>query len=103
MSKTEIFSSKLLGEHYCKVTHDSGLTIYVFPKEMSTVYGILSVNFGGSVSEYVSNGEKIEIPQGCAHFLEHKMFDNDDKSNADDIFSSLGAYDNAYTSSERTA
>ncbi len=103
MSKQELFSSELLGESYYKINHDSGLTIYVFPKEMSTTYGVFSVNFGGSVNEYLSDGEKVEIPQGCAHFLEHKLFENEDGSNADDNFSSLGAYDNAYTSSDRTA
>ena len=97
------YKSDLLGEKYYKIMLESGLKVYVFPKNMSSTYGIFSVNFGGSVTEYDLGGKKVVLPEGCAHFLEHKMFDNPDGSNADDVFSSLGAYDNAYTSSERTA
>ncbi len=103
MSEFKIFSSDLLGEKYFMARHKSGLTVCVFPKDMTTTYGILSVNFGGNVTEYMKNGEKIIIPEGCAHFLEHKLFDNPDGTNADDVFSSLGAYCNAYTSNDRTA
>ena len=103
MSEMTRFDSHLLGEHYYKIEHDSGLSIYVFPKDMSTTYGIFSVNFGGCAENYIKNGKKYSLPQGCAHFLEHKLFENSDGSNADDAFSALGAYDNAYTSGERTA
>ena len=103
MSEIKRFDSALLGEHYFKIDHDSGLTVYVFPKKLSTTYGVFSVNFGGNAIEYSLDGEKVVLPQGCAHFLEHKLFENEDGSNADDVFSSLGAYDNAYTSNERTA
>ena len=103
MKKFEVFSSDLLGEKYYKTVHKSGLTVCVFPKDMSTTYGVLSVNFGGNTTKYTKNGEPVTIPLGCAHFLEHKLFDNPDGTNADDIFSSLGAYCNAYTSNDRTA
>ena len=103
MSNIKRFDSSLLGEHYYKIEHDSGLSVFVFPKNLSTTYGVFSVNFGGNALEYEIDGEKVSVPQGCAHFLEHKLFENEDGSNADDIFSSLGAYDNAYTSNERTA
>ena len=103
MSEIVKYSWALLGEHYFKINHDSGLRIFVFPKNLSTTYGIFSVNFGGNAVKYECRGEEVTLPQGCAHFLEHKLFENEDGSNADDIFSSLGAYDNAYTSNERTA
>jgi len=103
MSEKIRFESSLLGEHYYKIDHDSGLTVYVFPKKLSTAYGIFSVNFGGNAVEYRCGDELVRLPQGCAHFLEHKLFENEDGGTADDVFSSLGAYDNAYTSNERTA
>ena len=103
MSEFNVFESKLLSEKYYKTVHESGLTVYVFPKNMSSTYGILSVNFGGSVTEYECDGKRTVLPEGCAHFLEHKLFDNSDGTNADDVFSSLGAYCNAYTSSDKTA
>lgn len=102
MSEFKVFTSELLGEKYYKAKHKSGLDVYVFPKDMSTTYGLLSVNFGGRVTEYEKNGEKTVLPEGCAHFLEHKLFDNSDGTNADDVFSSLGAYCNAYTSTAKT-
>ena len=103
MSNQRAFESNLLGEKYYKISHSSGLKIFVFPKNMSTSYGILSVNFGGSITHYTVNGEDVTLPRGCAHFLEHKLFENEDGTNADDAFALLGAYDNAFTSSERTA
>ncbi len=103
MSEIKRFDAPRLGEHYYRIDHDSGLVIYVAPKEMSGTYGVFSVRFGGSVVSYLREGEPVTLPQGCAHFLEHKLFENEDGTNADDVFSALGAYDNAYTSSERTA
>ncbi len=103
MSEFKRFHSSLLGEEYFKTVHKSGLTVCVFPKDMSATYAILSVNFGGNVTEYKKGNERIILPEGCAHFLEHKLFDNPDGGNADDVFSSLGAYCNAYTSNDKTA
>ena len=103
MSDIKRFSSELLGEEYFKTVHKSGLTVCVFPKDMTATYAIFSVNFGGNVTEYEKNGERVVLPEGCAHFLEHKLFDNPDGTNADDVFSSFGAYCNAYTSNDKTA
>ncbi len=103
MSEFKLFRSELLGEEYYKTVHESGLTVCVFPKDMTATYGILSVNFGGNVTRYEKGSETVILPEGCAHFLEHKLFDNPDGGNADDVFSSYGAYCNAYTSNEKTA
>lgn len=103
MSEIKIHSSDLLGEKYYKTIHKSGLTVCVLPKDMTTTYGVLSVNFGGNITEYEKDGKVKNIPEGCAHFLEHKLFDNPDGTNADDVFSALSAYSNAYTSNDRTA
>ncbi len=103
MNNISVFESSLLGEKYFRIQHESGLKIYVFPKDRTGTYAIFSTRFGGSVSKYNFNGRSYEIPLGCAHFLEHKMFDNKGRPGTDDIFSALGAYDNAYTSSDRTA
>ena len=44
----------------------------------------------------------VKVPDGVAHFLEHKMFEMPD-GDASDAFSRLGAATNAFTSSSRTA
>jgi len=103
MNNVKQFESKLLGEKYTRIDHASGLRIYVCKKDVSTTFGILSVDFGGSVTEYAKDGVTYVIPEGCAHFLEHKLFDNPDGTGADDVFSSYGAYCNAYTSNNKTA
>jgi len=103
MNDIELFESTLLGERYYKVKHPSGLNIYVCPKEVSTTFGVICIGFGGSVTEYEKGGQRYTLPEGCAHFLEHKLFDNPEGNNADDVFSSLGAYCNAYTSNDKTA
>ena len=103
MNNITLFESSLLGEKYYKIEHKSGLRVYVFPKDRTGTYAIFSTKFGGAVSEYKFGKKTHKIPFGCAHFLEHKMFDNKNRPGADDIFSALGAYDNAYTSSDRTA
>lgn len=99
----KLFESKLLGEKYYRIEHDSGLRIYVCPKDVCTTYAILCTGFGGNVTEYQKDGVTHCLPEGCAHFLEHKLFDNPDGTCADDVFSSLGAYCNAYTSNNKTA
>ena len=103
MNNISVFESSLLGEKYYKINHSSGLKIFIFPKDRTGTYAIFSTKFGGTTHKYKVNGKDYEIPLGCAHFLEHKMFDNKGRPGADDIFSALGAYDNAYTSSDRTA
>ncbi len=96
------YRSSLLCEEYTCVTHESGLRIYLLKKDMTTSSALFSVKFGGSVTEYFDGEKNINIPLGCAHFLEHKLFDNEDGVGADDVFSMYGAYDNAYTGNDRT-
>ena len=44
----------------------------------------------------------MDVPEGIAHFLEHKMFENED-GDAFLKYAKTGASANAYTSFERTA
>ena len=96
---TTVFHSDLLGEHYTLTRHQSGLPIYIFPKKLTTTYALFAVNFG-SVDNVLPNGDM--LPDGVAHFLEHKLFSNEDGSDSFERFSALGADANAYTSEVRT-
>ncbi|MBE6702625.1 MAG: insulinase family protein [Ruminococcaceae bacterium] len=100
-SSVQIFESELLGETYYRVTHASGLPVYVFPKEMSTTHALLAVNYGSVDNVTDANGNK-PFPDGIAHFLEHKLFSNEDGSDSFERFSAYGADANAYTSHTRT-
>ncbi len=102
MKKTE-FSSELLREKYWHIEHDSGLSIYVFPKKLTTTYALFATKYGSMDNAFFADGEEVTVPDGIAHFLEHKLFENVDGSDSFSRFSALGADANAYTSYDRTA
>jgi predicted Zn-dependent peptidase len=103
MNKTE-YKNDFLREKYFKIEHGSGLRVYVFPKDRMTSCAIFATEYGSVDNCFFcqENGKYIKVPEGIAHFLEHKMFDNEDGTNIDDVFSKLGADPNAYTSWEET-
>lgn len=84
---------------------DNGLKVYLLPKYgFSKTYGLFSTRFGSVDTKFVPLGESemITVPDGIAHFLEHKMFEMKE-GDASDMFAALGASTNAFTSSSRTA
>ncbi len=103
MTKIKKVTSERLGEHYFDIEHKSGLRVFVCPKNFSTCFAIFGTRFGGADKSFRSeDGTVVELPAGTAHFLEHKLFENEDGSNSDEHFAALGADDNAYTSSGST-
>ncbi len=102
MSEFALKESLLLGEKYYAARHESGLPVIVFPKKMSTTYAIMAVRFG-AVDNLPDLSGKTPFPDGVAHFLEHKLFFNEDGSDSFERFSALGADANAYTSHSHTA
>ena len=87
-------------------THSSGLGIYIIPKkDYSKTYAIFGTRYGSVDSKFVVPGESelTEVPDGIAHYLEHKMFDQPDGSNVFDKFSKYGGNANAFTSFNITA
>lgn len=99
------FSSALLGERYVRMEHRSGLPIYVFPKKLTTTFAYFAVRYGALDNAFQMAGDDdvTVVPDGIAHFLEHKMFDNPDGSDSFAHFAAHGADVNAYTSYNRTA
>ena len=103
MKRTE-FSSALLRERYVRIEHESGLDVYVFPKRLTTTYALFATRYGSMDDCFsVDGGEEIRVPDGIAHFLEHKMFENEDGSDSFARFTAFGADANAYTTYNRTA
>ena len=103
MNNYKLYKSALLCEEYREYKHSSGLTIIVFPKKLTTTYAIMGVRYGSLNSSFTVGGEQITVPDGIAHFLEHKLFVNEDGSDSFEKFSALGADANAYTSFNKTA
>lgn len=87
-------------------THDSGLRVYVMPKQgYSKCYAIIGTHFGSIDSVFTVAGESkpTVLPDGVAHFLEHKMFEQPDGGNVFGEFAKYGANANAFTSFNMTA
>ena len=94
------------GEELYYTPHSSGLGIYIIPKkDYSTTYALCGTRYGSVDSKFVVPGESelTEVPDGIAHYLEHKMFDQPDGSNVFDKFSRYGGNANAFTSFNITA
>ncbi|GAB2548223.1 EF-P 5-aminopentanol modification-associated protein YfmH [Gracilibacillus alcaliphilus] len=92
-------------EHIYSETLDNGLRVYVLPKqEMAKTYAIFTTNYGSIDQSFVPLGksETETVPDGIAHFLEHKLFEKEDRDVFQD-FSKAGASANAFTSFTKTA
>ena len=96
--------SRLLGEEYTLIRHKSGLDVCIFPKNMSVTYAIITAKFGSLDSRFrTADGVIRNVPDGVAHFLEHKMFENPDGEDTFEKFSRTGADANAFTSLRDTS
>ena len=87
---------------FCGV-HKSGVRVYIMPKEgFRKSTAMFATAYGSIDTTYVKDGEEHNIPDGTAHFLEHKLFEDED-GDAFSKFSVLGANANAFTSFATTA
>ncbi len=104
MSEVKWFESPTLGERYCKITSPRRPAIYVFPKDLTNTYALVAVKYGSVDRKFKPDGKAdfIEVPDGVAHFLEHRMFTDEDGNDIFEHFAALGADANAYTSYDRT-
>lgn len=85
---------------------ENGLTVIVIPKKNANKkYVILGTHFGSIDNRFImpKTGEEVFIPDGVAHFLEHKMFEQPNGTNSLDTLMALGIDANAYTTNDHTA
>ena len=85
---------------------ENGLTIMIVPKKgIQKKYIIWGTNYGSNDSKFIVPGEKdvTEVPDGVAHYLEHKLFEQENGRNSLDVLSALGVNANAYTTNNHTA
>lgn len=83
----------------------NGLDVYVLPKKgFNKTYAVFTTKYGSIDNQFVPLGkdEMVHVPDGIAHFLEHKLFEKADGDVFQD-FSKQGASANAFTSFTRTA
>lgn len=105
MPEWKLLQCRHTGEQCYFLEHSSGLPIYVWPKEgFVSAYAVFAAKYGAIDTAYVSadTNETIELPAGIAHYLEHKLFENED-CDAFERYAKTGANANAYTSFDHTA
>ena len=84
---------------------DNGLEVTLLPKpDFHKTYGLFTTNYGSIDNEFIPLGHDsfTKVPDGIAHFLEHKLFEKEDE----DVFQKFGrqgASSNAFTSFTRTS
>ena len=99
--KNEFFNEEIYHEEL-----ENGLNVYLMPKKgFVQYYAQFTTNFGSFDTEFIPLGENesITVPEGVAHFLEHKMFETEDLSDVNKLFLPLGASANAFTMHDRTS
>ena len=90
--------------HYEKL--DNGLEVYMIPYANWNNYSILYITkYGAKTCDFVSSitNKKTKTPRGVAHFLEHKMFEQEDGVDPFAFFSKSGCDGNAFTNYDETA
>lgn len=82
---------------------DNGLQVYVLPKPaFKKTYATFATKYGSVDNHFrVGDGEETRVPDGIAHFLEHKMFE-EPEGDIFATFASNGASANAFTSFDQT-
>lgn len=84
---------------------DNGLEIYMIPYKNKSNYTMHYLTKYGSIqTTFIPYGkqDKITVPDGIAHFLEHKMFEQEDGIDPFTFASKTGTYSNASTNFECT-
>lgn len=85
---------------------DNGMKVIVVPKpNLDKKYIIWGTHFGSIDNRFImpKTNEEVFIPDGVAHFLEHKMFEQPNGTNSLDTLMALGLEANAYTTNDHTA
>ncbi len=99
---TKFFQNEILKSSYSLTEFPNGLQVYIYQNnDFNSAYAAFGTRFGSIDSSFTSNNEEITVPDGVAHFLEHKLFESED-GDAFSKYAKTGAYANAFTSFDRT-
>lgn len=83
----------------------NGLTVFIIPKKgYSKTYATFTTKYGSIDRKFVPHRQArpMTVPDGIAHFLEHKLFESE-AGDIMDVFSEQSASVNAFTSATRTS
>lgn len=102
--KKEIITGTRTGDSCIHVKHSSGLDIYICEMNgFSSIEALIGTKYGSVNNIFRNSGDKdyTEVPEGIAHFLEHKLFENED-CGVFELYAKTGASCNAFTSFDKT-
>lgn len=83
----------------------NGMDVYLYPKKGNqNNYVTFTTKFGSINHEFIPVGSDkfIKVPLGIAHFLEHKVFAQENDPQPSEFFAESGALSNAYTTFKNT-
>lgn len=101
----QIIKNDRTGEQYTYVKHPTGLDIFIWKiEDYSTTHALFGTKYGSINTKFKTKDEPdfITVPNGIAHYLEHKLFENED-CDVFKLYAKTGASANAYTSFDKTA
>ncbi len=104
MNKFQVSVNERLGENTYKTVLKNGLEVYICKKQgFKKKIGMFGTKYGSIINDFVdiTTNERMRVPDGIAHFLEHKLFEQEG-ANALDLFSKIGVSSNAYTTFDHT-
>jgi len=84
----------------------NGLNVFMLPKkDFNSTYVTFTTKYGGMYNTFIPIGKKemITVPNGIAHFLEHKMFEQESGEDPFTFYTKKGFNCNAFTSSKITS
>lgn len=103
MTSLQKFDHKQTGIDVFEETLDNGLTVCLVPRAgFNQTFAMFATKYGSIDNEFVRDGKRITVPDGIAHFLEHKMFE-DEELEVFAQFAAHGASVNAFTTFDETA
>ncbi|NLT08605.1 MAG: insulinase family protein [Ruminococcus sp.] len=100
----EIIKSPETGDSCIHVKHSSGLEIFICEMPgFSSVEALFGTKYGSVNTMFKMRDDKeyTVVPEGIAHFLEHKLFENED-CDVFELYAKTGASGNAFTSFDKT-
>lgn len=101
----KVIRNERTGEQYTYVKHSTGLDIFIWKMEdYSTTHALFGTKYGSINTKFKTKDDPdfITVPNGIAHYLEHKLFENED-CDVFKLYAKTGASANAYTSFDKTA
>lgn len=91
---------QVMGQEVMEQTLPSGLSVVLFPKPgFAQKFAAFATHYGGMDSAFVIPGHSkpTQVPDGIAHFLEHKLFEEPTGIDVSQRYSQMGMTSNAYT------